>query len=364
MRLTRFTTILAVGLLVGAAATLPAHAERGHRGSHSSTSSRSASPRGGEVESHSSAPRARTAVPRSGGASRGRTPHTPYYTHGGSYGHYNGHYDYRGGYYYPGYYPYGYPWGLGWGWWGWGWGWYGSYPWYPWGGGPYYYPEHERGDLGALDLDVRPEKAQVFLDGHLIGVADNFDGWPRYLWLQKGTYDLVFYHPGFKTIARQYTIYPGVVIDVEDALVPGEATRPEDLAATSTEHRDERLKRREERGEDATPGEPEWRARVERERGEMKQASPAEPSKAESPYDARQKPARLVLSVVPPDAAIYLDGRFLGTGDDILRAQGTITVDPGDHELEVVRPGYTSKTTSFSAEAGEEVDLKVELEKE
>jgi hypothetical protein len=252
---------------------------------------------------------------------------------------------------------------VGWGWWGGGWGWYGYYPWYYWGGGPYYYQERGGGDAGALDLDIRPEKAQVYLDGQLIGIADNFDGWPRYLWLQKGTYDLVFYYPGFKTIARQYSIYPGVVIDVEDSMVPGEATRPEDLAATSTKHRDERLERREERAEGTTSGEPEWRERMERERGEMK-APPAEPSKAEEPYDARQKSARLVLSVVPPDAAIYLDGRFLGTGDDILQAKGTITVDPGDHELEVVRPGYESKTTSFSAEAGEEVDLEVELNKE
>ncbi len=363
MRVTTFSTILAVGLLLGAAATLPAHAERGHRSPHGSTSSHSASPRGGQVESHSSASQPRTAVPRSGEASRGRTPGTRGYNpHGGSYGHDYGRYDYRGGGYYPGGYdPYGYLWG--WGWWGWGWGSFGYYPGYPWGGGPYYYPERVRADLGALDLDVRPEKAQVYLDGHLIGVADDFDGWPRYLWLEKGTYDLVFYYDGFKTIARQYSIYPGVVIDVEDSMVPGQSTRPEDLAATSTERRDERLERREERGEGTTSSEPDWRARMERERGEM-EAPPATPSKAERPYDARQKPARLVLSVVPPDAAIYLDGRFLGTGDDILRAQGTITVDPGDHELEVVRPGYASKTTSFSAEAGEEVDLKVELEKE
>ncbi len=357
MKMTRFSAILALGLLLGAS-TLPARAAGDPRTPHGSTSAQSASPRSGHVASHSSTPPPRVAVPRSGGSSASRAPHTRGYTsHDGSHGHYYG----RGGSYVP-YFPYGYgyPWLWGGGW-GWGWGWYGSYPWYPWGVGAYYYPERVRPDLGALDLDVRPEKAQVFLNGHLIGVADDFDGWPRYLWLEKGTYDLVFYHDGFKTIARQYTIYPGVIIDVEDSMVPGEATRPEDLAATSTEHRDERLERREERGEGTPSGEPEWRERVERERAEMGKGGEA--PQAEQPYDARREPAHLSLGVVPTDSAIYLDGRFLGTGDDILRAHGTITVDPGDHELEVVRPGYESKTTSFSAEPGEEVDLKVELEK-
>lgn len=359
MRVTRFSAILALGVLLGAAA-MPAHADGGHRTPHGSTSSQSASPRGGHVETHSSAPQTRTAVPRSGQDTVRRPSSSPTTPHRG--GDFQGHHFFRGYDIYPFWpgYPYGYPWG--WGWWGWGWGWYGYYPGYPVGIGGSYYPGPVREDLGALDLDIRPEKAQVFLDGHLIGVADDFDGWPRYLWLQKGTYDLVFYHQGFKTIARQYSIYPGVVIDVEDAMVPGEATRPEDLATTSTARRDERLQRREERGEGA---EPEWRERMERQRREAGEAEePAEASEPGRPYDARREPARVKLAVVPPDAAIYLDGRFLGTGDDILRSSGTITVDPGDHQIEVVRPGYESKTTTFSAEAGEEVDLKVELEKE
>ncbi len=356
MRVTRFSTILALGVLLGAS-TMAARADGGHRSPHGSTSSGSASPRGGHVESHSSAPPPRSAVARSGESSGRRPIHTPRSPRHD--GHFRGHDVFVHHDIFPVYpgYPYGYPWG--WGWWGWGWGWYGYYPGYPWGAGVYSYPGEGRAELGALDLDLRPEKTQVYLDGHLIGVADDFDGWPRYLWLEKGTYDLVFYHEGFQTIARQYSVYPGVVIDVEDAMVPGEATRPEDLPATSTARRDERLERREERGEGT---EPEWRERMERERGAV--GAPGEAPEAGQPYDARREPARLTLSVVPPDAAIYLDGRFLGTGDDILRANGTITVDPGDHELEVVRPGYESKTTSFSAEAGEDVNLKVELETE
>lgn len=249
------------------------------------------------------------------------------------------------------------PWGGPWGWWGW-WGGYYPYPYGYYDPVPYY-ASRVRSTLGALDLDLRPETAQVFLNGQPIGIADNFDGWPRYLWLEQGTYDLVFYQEGFQTIARQYSIYPGVIIDVEDQMVPGEATPPADLIAKSTARRDERLKADEERRKAADQAEPEWKERVRAERSEPGTMAP--PPKS-APFDARVAPARLTLAVTPEDAAIYLDGRFLGGADEIAARHDGVVVDPGEHEIEVVRPGYESKTTSFTAETGEEVELTVALD--
>ncbi len=69
--------------------------------------------------------------------------------------------------------------------------------------------------LGALDLNnVKPKKTAVFLNGQYIGVTGDFDGYPSYLWLKKGTQQLVFYKDGYRTLAREYTIHPGVVIAV------------------------------------------------------------------------------------------------------------------------------------------------------
>ena len=128
--------------------------------------------------------------------------------------------------------------GLGFGWdypWGWGPGFYGSFGWWdPWwhgynpgywgypgygydgyygggyygGGGGYSSPRtHE--DMGALDLDISPSDTEVYLNGEYVGRVRDFGGWGRgYLWLQKGTYDVVFYHQGYKTLARQVTV-PG-----------------------------------------------------------------------------------------------------------------------------------------------------------
>jgi hypothetical protein len=270
-----------------------------------------------------------------------------YRDHRGRHG-YSGHhyrnYSYWGGYHY---YPY---WSSRF-YWGWDPYWWGGYY------GPPVRVYYSAADgLGALDFDVRPEKAEVFLNGQRIGVADNFDGFPTYLWLEEGTYDVVIYQEGYETIARQYSIVPGVVIDIEDRMVPGEAIKPEDLPATSTVNRDRRAQRDQERRDAMEREDEEWRerARAYRERRD-------EPT---SSRDARAEPSRLYLNVVPGDASVYLDGRVLGTGDELSRLHAGLLIDAGEHELEVVHPDYETKTITFEVdEAGEET-LDVELEPE
>ncbi len=82
---------------------------------------------------------------------------------------------------------------------------------------------------GAFDLNVKPKGTQVYVDGRYVGVTDNFDGFPRYLWLKKGTYEVVFYNDGYETVVRELAIYPGVVIDVRERLLPGKSVSPKEL---------------------------------------------------------------------------------------------------------------------------------------
>jgi hypothetical protein len=296
-------------------------------------------------------------------------PHRqPPHDRGRNDGHHGG--GHHGGYYYPyGYFgPYGYWPGFSW-WWGW---WYSDpydYP-YPYGYGGYGRGEpgyYGRGDVGALDLDVAPARTEVYLDGEYIGKVDAFDGWPRYLWLPKGTYDLVLYLDGYKTVARQITIYPGSVIDIDDRLEPGESVRPEDLASKSHERRDERLRfereRREriERGERGYDDGEDWRDRVRRERDETR----GEDRDRDEDVDIREETSgrgRLRLDVEPEDASVYLDGRFVGTGTELGMMRGGLPVSPGEHRLAVVRPGRKAEERNFQVEPGEEVELEVDLE--
>lgn len=245
------------------------------------------------------------------------------------------------------------------------------WPWW-WGGGPYYYyppyyyePGYRYGsgygygydrDSGALDLDVSPERAEVYVDGQRVGRADDFDGFPTYLWLPKGTYDVVIYLPGFETISRQYSVYAGVVIDVEDTMQRGESRRPEELVSKSTVNREERLRRNRER-EEAVERRDDGRDDEDRsDDGDRRYEAPREA------YDTRGEPGRLSLTLEPSDASVYLDGRFLGTADDLARLHSGLILDAGKHRLEVVRPGYESKTVEFEVEPGEEARVSVELE--
>lgn len=284
--------------------------------------------------------------------------------HGYSRGYYPGH-----RYVYSDYwYPYRYSWWLGY------WGWYGwpSYPYYPWphtypygygyghgGNYPYqpaYYGSRVRPSMGALDLDLKPGDTQIWLNGQYIGIADNFDGWPQYLWLEEGDYHFVFFREGRRTIAREYKVYPGVVIDVADRLEAGESQPPQELFPVPTARRDARLRDNEEKRRRAeAEAAADWRERSE--------AIRARDGRDDRP-PAGEDFGSLELLVEPPDASVYLDGRFVGTAEDLARLRRGLTVDAGEHELEVVRPGYAAETLAFTVEPGEEVRLDVRLDRQ
>ncbi len=254
-----------------------------------------------------------------------------------------------------------------------GWG----YPWWGWGGPRVVIASEgdwEGYNYGALDLDVRPEKAAVWVDGKHVGVADNYDGWPRYLWLEEGEYRLVFVHEGFETVARDYKVRAGVVLEIDAKMTPGTATPAEDHytpveearqraqaeAPADQEDRVWKWRQREaRRSESGTDQSDDWRNRRSERRGDS--------DAADVPLDTRDfraEPAFLELDVEPEDAAVYLDGRHLGSVAELAALRQGLIIDPGDHVVEIVRPGYQSERLEFSAESGEEVELEAELDRQ
>jgi len=247
-------------------------------------------------------------------------------------------------------YPYRYSWWLGY------YGYYGPYGYGAYGYGPYghypqSYPAHASRANGALDLDLKPGDTQIYLNGQLIGTADDFDGWPEYLWLEPGDYHFVFYKPGHESIVREYKVLAGVVIDVEDRLPRGDSPPPEELFPPPTERRDARWRQEAEQRARAAAEEGDWRDRRGRVRGD-----------ADWNEGRAGDFASLSITVVPEDASVYLDGRLIGTGADLARLRRGLTVDAGDHLLEVVRPGHEPAAREFSVEAGDELSLAIELE--
>jgi hypothetical protein len=213
--------------------------------------------------------------------------------------------------------------------------------------------------MGAVDLNVRPQKAAVYVNGQHIGKVDRFNGYPGYLWLEEGTYDLVFYKEGYVTTHREVSLYAGVVIDFQLELLPGEATPADEvLAAVLKEREPERVAESGSSGQDqeARAGSPEPRPHP----YETRRFRPRQP-RERAPGGAVEV-ARVLLSVDPEDASIYLDGRFLGLAVDLGGSGAGLMVNPGEHRLSVVRPGFKAQELVFEVEAGERLDLAVTLE--
>jgi hypothetical protein len=226
--------------------------------------------------------------------------------------------------------------------------------------------------MGALDLDISPGRTQVFLDGQNVGTVDDFDGWPQYLWLPRGTYDLAFYLDGYKTLARQVSVYPGLVIDMDDHLQPGASTRPEDLQTKTHERRDERLRYERERSDRIDRGEwdanrrddDNWRDRApRRDRDEADREDDNGRIEEQEMGSTAGDAGWVRFDVDPEDASVYLDGRFVGTGTELGSLQRGLKVDPGKHHLAVVRPGRKSEERDFQVTAGQETELSVDLDR-
>ncbi len=331
---------------------------------------------------------------------------------GGGGAYHGGHYDgrgFRGGYpgwgfrggfhgFYPRFYGtfgLGFTWGTPffwgfpydyWPYYGYGWGgWDGYYAPYS----SYGYDRARRDEQGALDLDLSPADTQVYLDGQYVGTVDDFDGWPQYLWLDPGTYDLVFFRDGYKTLARQVTIYRGLVIDWTDRMEKGPSIRPEDLQTKTHDRRDARLRQDREmqdradlydrdrdaydRGRDGDRGgydgdhrrDGDWRDRADRDRDPRRHDADGDRDDADrdrAPADGRHQ-GRLRLEVTPDDASVYLDGRFVGTAEEVAQGGG-LTVGAGDHTLSIVRPGRHSEERHFHAKSGEDTTLSIDLHNE
>jgi hypothetical protein len=261
--------------------------------------------------------------------------------------------------------------GVGWGgWWGYGPGWYGS-GWYgpgwwgpgwwgaAWAGpgwyGPGYAPvavQSVPSDVGTVDTDVSPEHARVFLDGQLIGIADDFDGNPSYLFLKPGHYALEFRLQGYRTATLDLDIKPGsyVPIDTKLVRVPGETAapwwdRPKGLpVARVFGPRTEPAP-----GPGAVAAGPDTSLRVET------REAPSQPPPA--PLGGA-----LDFQVTPANASVYLDGEFLGTASELLRLERGVAVGAGQHHLEVMAPGHASRSITVEVPAGEHRQVVVQLD--
>jgi hypothetical protein len=124
--------------------------------------------------------------------------------------------------FYGGFYPwYGYGYGFGWG------------PYWGWGPFPYYSGGAEMGaamvaGMGAVELKVKPNRADVWVDNRYVGEARDLDGYPNYLWLSDGAHKLAVYKSGYKVFQEDIDVRRGMKSELKVKLEPGESAPPGD----------------------------------------------------------------------------------------------------------------------------------------
>ncbi len=67
---------------------------------------------------------------------------------------------------------------------------------------------------GVLDLNLKPKATEVWVDGRLRGIADDFDGIPRKLLLAQGPHRLKLITPDGVEIARVIRVQAGTEINI------------------------------------------------------------------------------------------------------------------------------------------------------
>jgi hypothetical protein len=246
-----------------------------------------------------------------------------------------------------GYYPY---WGVGvgWGWpyWGVGFGWGWPYPAYAYG--PPYPVEVHPGALpkaGAVELHVHPWTSEVKVDGYVAGQAKNFNSYYSPLLVKPGRHVLELTSPGHMTLRTEVKADAGGYYVLRLHLEEGKGVDPRSTKAAPPPVK----------GEPPVKGNGGAGAVT---------VSPDQPPEEETPdaeddAQAARPHGLLQLLVDPPDAAVYLDGKFLGRAEELRQLHGDLAVGTGRHTIEAVRPGYRS--ASQSVQVGDKQTIKVEL---
>ncbi len=224
-------------------------------------------------------------------------------------------------------------------------------PFGPFGWSPYWYGQYPYGFYGpydyasALRIQATPREAEVFVDGYLVGVVDNFDGFSQRLRLAPGEHEITLYLDGHRSYSQLMLLRPGESYRVRHTLVP---LGPGDPPATRPTP--------DERAQVASPGPerpPDVRGPYRR--GPGRRGPDREPRRS----DVRGEFGTLVVRAQPGDATVLIDGeQWEGpAGDDGL----SIELSTGEHRVEISKDGYTTYSATVRVRPGEVSTLNVSL---
>ena len=205
---------------------------------------------------------------------------------------------------------------------------------YGWGFPSFYAPVfYNRGFVAnsSARIQVTPRQTEVYVDGYLAGVVDDFDGFAQRLRVAPGEHKIELFLDGHKTVTQSILFQPNQTIRIKHAMEP---LAPGDTAPLRPK---------------PDPNTP--------------------PRQTPAPFDAfgrspdngraARGSATIAIRVQPGDATVLIDGERWQTGSDRLEVQ----VTPGEHRIEIQKDGYQTFSTTVRVGSGALSPLNVSLTK-
>ncbi len=220
-------------------------------------------------------------------------------------------------------------------------GYFGPYGYYPWAMYPYWgYPPYPYGWANAtasVRVEVQPKTAQVYVDGHMAGIVDRYDGFFQSLPVEPGPHDITVYQPGFHSITQRLYLSPGSTYHIKGALEPlaqGEANEPPPMAPARPAAMPSGSARMAPRPWRPAPG-------------------------AESAPASDSQYGRLAIRAQPSDAEVRVDGETWQGSPAMDRL--FINLSAGSHQVEVRKDGFVTFTSTVQIRPGDTTTLNVSL---
>ena len=229
-------------------------------------------------------------------------------------------------------------------------------PWYdPWWGaaqwGPYPYPypyPYVHDPTASVRVEVKPDEAEVFVDGFYAGIVDDFDGVFQRLHVPPGDHDITLYLDGYRTTTQKVHLTRNHTFKIKytmERLGAGEQQEPRPQPPAPPP------------GMQQPPNMPPPVVR----RGMPPPLPPNAPPPTTAPGAATRADGygSVTVRVQPADAEVVIDGQvWHGPAD---RDRLVVDVAEGHHALEIRKAGYRTYVTDIDVRRGEVTTLNVSL---
>jgi hypothetical protein len=232
------------------------------------------------------------------------------------------------------------------------WGWYPPYH------GAYLPPE------ASVKLEVKPSKAEVYVDGYYAGIVDDFDGAFQRLHVLPGEHELELYLDGYRAVKQKVYLTADNTFKVKynlEKLGVGEQAEPRPTPANPPPTV---------QGAPPMPPQgypppqpPQGYPPAPPPRGPAGRRMPPPPPPGADPRGGQQDAyGSLAIRVQPNDAEVSIDG-------EAWRAPGgqerlVVEVAEGSHTVEIRKSGYRTYVTQVDVRRGATTPLNVSLRSE